>query len=183
MNEQLKNKDIPEKSVAEDIRFSILLKNQDRLQFETFYKNVIFTDDKYQDSEILSNNPEFKDKKAQEFWYKFFLNLIRFVNYPEIRLREHKKTEKNLARRIKRGKPAIPELITIELTGILEKYIDDIYQKPKTSWHYNYCFDVKGHPRKLTSPKFKQQKEIWIEPYVKGEGKYVSSIYKIKRKQ
>jgi hypothetical protein len=185
-HKEIKDKDVPEKSVGENIRFSICLRykdnlNREALQFETFFRNVVYTKDEYEDNEIIYDN-NFIDIKAQKFWYKFFLNLIRFVNYPEIRLKEHKRTEKNIERRIKRGKPAIPEFITVELTGVLERYIDEVYEKPKTSWHYNYRFDVKGHPRRLTSPRYKEPKEIWIEHYEKGVGKKVQSIYKIKRK-
>ena len=186
VNEQIKDVDVPEKSVGENIRFSLLLRYKDvdeihdKLQFETFFRNVIYTDDKFEDNEVIDDIS--KDSKAQDFWYKFFLNLIRFINYPEIRLKEHKKSEKNLARKIKRGKPAIPEFITVELTGVLQKYIDEVYEKPKVKWYYNYRFDVKGHPRRLTSPRYKEPKEIWIEHYEKGVGKKVQSIYKIKRK-
>jgi hypothetical protein len=185
-NKEIKESDVPEKSVGEDLRFTLLMRYakvdeiHDEMQFETFFRNVIYADVSYEDRKI-EDYTSF-DSKAQDFWYKFFLNVIKFVNYPEIRLKEHIKTAKNLMRKLKQGKPVIPEFITMELTGILNKYVDEVYEKPKKSWHFNYCFDVKGHPRKLTSPRYKKPREIWVDNYVKGTGKYVPSMYKIKRK-
>jgi len=181
-------RDIPEKSVGEALRFSICFIHTDKetrkraIQFETFFKNVVFTKDDYEDKDVLMTEG-YVDTRIHDFWYRFFLNLVRFVNYPEVRLKEHKKSESNIARRIRRGRPVIPDIITVELTGILEKYIDEVYEQPKAKWHYNYSFDVKGHPRHLTSPRYKFPREIWVEPYTKGVGKHVPSVYDIKKEK
>jgi hypothetical protein len=188
-NEEIKEKqmDIPEKSVGEVIRFSVCLryideKGKEAIQFETFFRNVVFNDEKYDEKNIAKEN--YLDDKAQDFWYRFSLNLIRFINFPEIKLKEHKKSEKNIARKKKKGRNIIiPELITVELTGVMQKYIDDVYEKPKTSWHYNYCFDVKGHYRNLVSTRYKEPKTIWVDHFTKGTGKKVPSLYKIKKRK
>jgi hypothetical protein len=176
--------DVPEKSAGTSIRLTLLLKYTDidgeHLQFETFCKNVIHNNpngEKFDEDDTVTI-----DKKAQDFWHNFFINFIRFVNFPELKFKEHKKTEKNIQRRIKQGRPVIPDYITVELTGILERYIDDFNEKPKRGWHYTYSFDVKGHYRNLTSPRYKNPKQIWVDAFRKGTGKYVPSIYKVNKR-
>lgn len=177
--------DIPEKSVGLGIRYTLLLrridgKGKEALQFETFVRSVKF-DEGFDESMFKEDMPT-KDKNAQDFWHNFFLNFIRFVNFPKIILKEHKKTEQNIKRRIKQGRPVIPDYITIELTGELDRYVDTFNTKPKKSWSYTYSFDVKGHYRELASQRYKKSRTIWVEPYKKGTGQYVESIYKINKK-
>jgi len=195
---QKDDKDVSEidnvsKSVGENIRITLLTRKEnvakeertgkilDDLNFETFYKNVNFYDYGYSDENLINNPP--KDKQANEFWYKFFLNIVRFVNFPNVILKEHNRTEANIKRRLKKGKITTPKFIIVKLTGELQKYIDDVYEKPKFGWHYTYSFDVKGHYRNLINPRYKKTKKIWIEPFVKGEGKKIESLYKIQRKK
>jgi len=174
-------KDDKSKSAGENIRLTLLTRTGGYFNFETYSRNINFYNDF--DNMRLFEDIKSQDKKAQHFWYKFFLNIIKFINFPNVVLKEHKRTEANIKRRIKKGKVTIPEYIVVKLDGQMQKYIDDIYDKPRASWHYNYAFDVKGHYRHLASPRYKEAKEIWIEPFVKGTGKKVETIYKIQKKK
>lgn len=189
---EIKMTDIPTKSVGENIRLSflsntVIKKNgiyMNDIYFGTYSKNIKFHKDfDYLDERNIIDKNDCEYKKVQDFWYKFLINVIKFVNYPDVILKEHKRTEANIKRRIKKGKCSVPEFIIVKLNGELQRYVDNVYEKPKRKWHYNYSFDVKGHPRKLTSPRYKKAKEIWIKPYVKGEGRKVESMYKIEKKK
>jgi hypothetical protein len=121
--------------------------------------------------------------KERELWHNFFLNFLRFVNFPKIELKEHIRSEKSIARRKLKRLPPIPASVRISvLDGNLVQYIDEFNTNVKRGWHYAYQFDVKGHYRHLRSPRYKMQGDIWIEPYKKGIGKFVPTIYEVKQK-
>lgn len=122
-----------------------------------------------------------KDIKKRDFINKFALNFLNFINNPEIKWVEHRRNQKSIERRIRRGIPIISSTVSITLTGKLKKYIDELSSGKK--FQYDYRFWVRGHFRDLQHSRYKEKKRIWILPFVKGEGILIEKTYKIKKEK
>ncbi len=128
-----------------------------------------------------TNVPIFYDDKVTlRFLKEFIMNLLVFINDREIQIVERKREEKNIQRRIKEGKMALPDSNVIKLTGTLKRYIDSL-GGGLSGRHYNYSFYVRGHMRYLASDRYKSKKGQWIkiEPFIKGEGILVKRVYRV----
>lgn len=167
-------------NVGKDLRITMLsVIENDEVWFDTFNKNFNL-EEEYKDFHFQVKENPTTDKKAREFVHKFFLNFINFLNNPEVEYVEHKRSEKNIQRRLKQGRPVIPSSMTIRVNGKLKQYIDNL--KSGEQFHFNYRFFVRGHFRNLSSNRYKTKKRIWILPFIKGEGVLIDKSYKVIKK-
>lgn len=122
----------------------------------------------------------YDDHKTLRFLKKFIINTLLFFNDPEVDFISYKRSAKNKARRIAKGKMPLPDSRKIRLIGKLKKYVDGISHN-LTGKHYNYKFWVRGHYRKLTSPMYTKKRgmTIRVEPYIKGEGVMLKRTYEL----
>lgn len=119
-----------------------------------------------------------EERRIIEIIKKNVLNLLLFLNEPRINLYINKT---NNERRIRKGLDIIPNIIRTHIDINLEKYIYNIYQKERNTSHFNYSFWVRGHWRMLRSLKFKNKfnQQIWVIPYIKGQGIRVHQIFEV----
>jgi hypothetical protein len=165
--------------VGNALRCTILSINGDEFWFDTFTKNInIFDEYKGFQAKVVTNPTT--DPKMRDFVHKFAVNFLNFLHNPEVILVEHKVSEKNLLRRQKNGKILIPTRYSVNVTGTLKKYIDEISEHK--NFHYSHRFWVRGHFRHLTAERYKEKKVIWILPYIKGDGLLIEKIYKVEKK-
>ena len=122
----------------------------------------------------------YDDNKTVKFLHDFIINFLLFINDPEVELVEHKRTEKNKARRIRQKKMPLPSSRKVRLIGKLKKYVDGIHSS-LGKIHYNYRFWVRGHVRTLSSDRYTNKKGqiIFIAPYQKGQGILLKRVYSL----
>jgi len=111
---------------------------------------------------------------------EFINNFLDFLETPDVELITVERSEEQNAKRIKRGKPPIPTVHNVRVTGKLKIYLDKLNSNP--DFKYSHQFDVRGHWRTLRSDKWKSKAgtRIWIPPYIKGEGIYIKKNYEVK---
>lgn len=141
--------------------------------FDVFNKNINIDEEAIRE---IGQNPrnitievtETTDEHIRDFIHKFVLNFLNFLDNPSVQYVEHIRSEKNVERRMKLGKPIIPSTFTIKITGKLKEYIDDI--ESKGLWTYSYKFWVRGYFRTLKDARYKENigKRLWIPPFIKG---------------
>ena len=122
----------------------------------------------------------YDDHKTMRFLKKFIINTLLFFNDPEVDFISHTRSDKNRQRRISQGKLPLPNSRTVKLTGKLKRYVDGIAHNLIGS-KYNYKFWVRGHYKKLTSPRYTKMRgmTIRIEPFIKGQGVMLKRTYKL----
>ena len=135
------------------------------------------------EKKILGLAPEYR--KTQKFIHLFSLNVINFINNPEIELQEQHYDEQRMYRkRIQERKIPIPRRTVIKLTGELKRYVQDLHQGAQ--WHYGYRFWVRGHFRTFRAERYSDEvrgKRIWVLPFQKGEGLLVEKAYFIDKEE
>lgn len=111
----------------------------------------------------------------------FIVNVLNFINNPEVKMLKVERSEKNMKRRIRQGKIVLPSSYKVVLTGVLKEYLDEV--RAGRHFSYSYKFWVKGTYRHLRSIKFKNKKgiKIWIKPFKKGQGVLIEKIYVVKK--
>ena len=112
----------------------------------------------------------------------FAINLLDFLNNPDVKLVEVRRTEEQNFKRIKKGKFPIPPTNFIHVTGELKEYINCLNSNGR--FHYSYKFWVRGHFRTLmneTRYKDKVGARIWILPYIKGKGMLINKKYEVEK--
>jgi hypothetical protein len=121
-------------------------------------------------------------KSTKNVIYNFIINFLNFVNNPEVQYVEHIRDSQSNARRIKKGKMALPSSTVVNVNGQLKVYIDQIASH--TKFHCNYRYWVRGHFRTLRDARYGENvgKRIWLLPYIRGEGLLVNKTYKIEEK-
>lgn len=171
-----------EEEYGKDLRFSIMLEGvnaqgKDDIWFVTFHRN--FNLDK--EIKLMHIRLEHSDPKSEDFIYKFFLNFLNFLYNPETEYVEVSRSQKNMERRMKQGKPIIPTSYTIFLTGKLKEYMDRL--QSGGHFHYNYRFWVRGHFRTLQAERWKEKRgiRIFIPPFIKGDGILIDKSYQLKK--
>lgn len=168
--------------VGSDLNICMLsIQANEEVWFDTFNKNVNIEDKELEGSKVKVLENDTTDKKARDFVHKFFLNFINFVNSPDVSYVEQKRSEKNIQRKRKEGKVAIPSSFKIYLSGQVREYIDKITSGG--NFHFNYRFWVRGHFRNLNSQRYSEKKRIWIMPYIKGDGVLINKSYKLNKKE
>jgi hypothetical protein len=153
-------------------------------------KNLIFIDsitfNKRLDPVWSSANIVHKKQPTSGFIVNFVNNLLGFINDPDVQLVKHTRSEKNINRRKRLGKPVIPDSIEVKLTGKTKVYIDEFDTKVKkgeASWHYNYRFPVRSHKRNYRDKATGQiLKTVVVREYTKGRGPLVEKVYKLEKK-
>lgn len=155
---------------------SIIYDKGEEVLFDVFNKNINL-DEEYKDRQIeIMENPT-SDKDLRDFVHKFILNFLNFLNNPEVEYIEHKRSEGNIQRKIRQGKVIIPSTMSINITGKLKEYIDDV--ESKGLWHYSHRFWIRGHYRDLKAEKYIEKKRIFIFPYIKGKGLLIEKSYHV----
>lgn len=168
--------------IGEDLNICILSETDEKeILFDDFNKNCNIHEE-YRDvvGHSVMENPT-SDKKARDFTHRFFLNFLNFINNPDVEYIEHKRSEGNIRRKLKKRKVVIPSTCSIKVTGKLKVYLDDIIGGKEFS--YSHSFWVRGHFRDLVADRYIHKKRIWILPYIKGSGVLVEKTYKVERKK
>jgi len=119
-------------------------------------------------------------KEIDKTIVNFVSNLLLFLNEP--RIVTYVIDNNNNEKRIKKGKIPLPSILRTRIEIGLENYIDKIYFNGLSQSKLDYSFWVRGHWRKLISPRYKnkQGQNIWIAPYICGEGMMPPQIFEIK---
>lgn len=178
--DELQEKIIRENILGKALKFTIMFKTDtgdektSEWVWDSFTRNISEYTDKKIDARVCSTS----NVGLQDFIHRFTLNFLNFLNNPEVEYVEHVRRVENKQRRLKAGKPIIPSTFTINVSGKLKVYIDDMINK--SSWTYGYRFWVRGHFRQLISDKYSIKKRIWILPFIKGKGVLIEKVYKLK---
>lgn len=169
--------EVPKTIRLKDITYANEDKNdraEEEILFDVFNKNVNLSDE-YKDKAVDVLETPTSDPELRDFVHKFILNFLNFLHNPEVEYVEHKRSEGNIQRKMKQGKPIIPSTMTIKLNGKIKEYID--YIGSQGLWHYEHRFWVRGHYRDLKDERYKEKKRIWIFPFLKGRGQFVDKDY------
>jgi hypothetical protein len=121
------------------------------------------------------------DKPKHKDIQLFAVNVIDFLNNPEVELVNVERTEEQNRKRILRGKKPIPPQNFVRVTGKLKIYLDQLCSGKE--FHYSHSFWVRGHFRTLRSEKWKEKRgtKIWIPPYIKGKGILIDKYYNVEK--
>jgi hypothetical protein len=187
-----------EGAVGTSLRITTLSREGNEFRFDTFNKNINITEEDSMD--IGVHEIKTADKRAKEFIHKFVINVINFINEPEVEIIEKTRSQKNIERRKKAGKIPIPSSLIVKLTGHMKKYITQVKQSGALR-HYGYRFWIAGHWRHFKKKKaFNKLYEkydigeldknyVWdyskdclrkyIFPFVKGEGVLIDKRYRL----
>lgn len=163
--------DTPE-VVGSDLRLSVCSYNQGNdetyLDVSTFSSNIEIFLDRGKVSLDLTSGLSLNDQKVIS---DFVVNFIYFLNNPEVKYVFIERGEKNIAKRLKAGKPILPSSYKIVVTGQSLRYLNEV--KAGLRSECRYAFDVRGHYRVLNSPFYKQKRgvRIWVSHFVKGKDK------------
>lgn len=119
----------------------------------------------------------YHDKRDIYFFRDFIINLMLFINHPEVETINIIRSQKNTQRRIKRGLMPLPSSIKIKLTGKIKRYVNSL-GNTLTGDGFDFKFWVMGHFRVYRSEVYTnmQGKIAWIEPYLKGQGEIRQQI-------
>lgn len=114
-----------------------------------------------------------------KFFREFILNLLLFINHPEVEYVYFDRDEKNNKRREKQGKMRLPGNYRVLLTGKIKRYINNF--TALVGEGYDHKFWVRGHWRTLKAERYKEAKGkiLWIEPFLKGKGDIEEHIYRV----
>jgi hypothetical protein len=168
--------------VGSNLRITVLyVQDNDEVWFDTYNKNNNLFDKINKQNEIVVKENPTTDKKSRDFIHKFVLNFLNFVNNPDIKIVEQKRSEQNVKRRLKQGKTTLPSSYKIFLKGELKVYVERICNGEK--FKYSHKFWVRGHFRRLESDRYKEKKILWILPFLKGNGLLIDKTYHLEKKE
>lgn len=115
---------------------------------------------------------------------KIVLNFLNILNNPEVEVVEK---SNRFIRQNKRRKGLLgkPDEISINLTGKLKKYVNEVSQDNEKKWELGHRFWVRGHWKHFRSNRYKnmQGKKRWVLPFIKGKGEMVSKNYLVGEKE
>lgn len=122
------------------------------------------------DEQIKVKGLKFKQYKipSSTFIQKFVINLLNFINDPEVVLVKHQRNAKGNQRRLSQGKMPLPDSMLIRVNGELKRYIDEA-SSHGGGWHYSFRFPVRKHIRHIKD-KDGGIREIRIPRFFKGQG-------------
>jgi len=111
-----------------------------------------------------------------KFFRDFIINLILFINNPEV---EFVQKSRNNERRVRQKKRPLPISNMIKLTGHIKRYADSI--RGSIGDGFDHKFWVKGHYRIYRSERYTDMRDKvqWIQPFVKGKGDLVEKVYSL----
>ena len=97
------------------------------------------------------------------------MNFNDFLEHPEVTVIE--RTRNNNEKRIKRGKPALPNSTIIKVTGELKIYLNSVKNEDSDD-NMGKCFEVAGYWKTYRHERYtkKSGKRQFIHPYIKGAG-------------
>lgn len=123
---------------------------------------------------------QYVNKKEYQAIKRLIFNFILFLRQPDVKTIEIVKSEKNILRKLKRGKIPEPNKVLIKLGGKIKQYIDRV--KSMGEFHYSHSFWVRGHWRMLRAERYCEKigTRRWIAPFIKGEGMLVPKTYEVK---
>lgn len=166
-----------QKRVGNGLRITMcssIYQTRHEVLFDVFNKNINL-DDEYKDKDIeIIENPT-SDSKLRDFVHKFVLNFLNFLNNRDVEYVERRTSESNIKRKLKTGKPLIPSVVIIKVSGKIKEYIDDVTKKGL--WNFSHRFWVRGHFRDLRDERYKDKKRIFILPFIKGKGLLIEKDY------
>lgn len=151
----------------------------------TYYTFKTFTKEVWLNPGVIYNHPSpHVPYKIQKFLHAFTLNVLHFIHDPEVEVLEIPSNSQRDMKRMSRGKAPIPNRIIIKLKGQLRVYMDKIVHD-KTFFTYSHRFYVRGHYRTYRNPRYKNAygKTIFIEPFVKGQGRLIDRRYLLEGKE
>lgn len=122
------------------------------------------------DKQIKVKGLKFKQYKlpSSTFIQKFVINLLNFINDPEVVLVKHQRNAKGNQRRLTQGKMPLPDSMLIRVNGELKRCIDEASSRGG-GWHYSFRFPVRKHIRYIKD-KEGNVREIQIPRFYKGQG-------------
>ena len=120
--------------------------------------------------------------KLHDYLRKIICNFVDLVegNDEEIDVVEIITDREQNLKRIKRGKIPFPTKVFIKAKKEFKKYVQEFNQNLEKNG-FGYKFLVMGHFRHFRAERYKHVKgsKIWIKPFLKGEGIFVSKEYKV----
>jgi len=108
-------------------------------------------------------------------------NFLCFVNSPDIEYVTKIDTPRDTKIRKRKGKPQRPPIASIILTDPIKRYLSK--QRLGEKMVYSHRFWVRGHWRTLRNIKRYGEntgKNIWIKPYIKGDGLLINKNYELR---
>ena len=108
------------------------------------------------------------------------LNILSFINTPDVELITKKSDEERNKKRLKKGKSPLPPKTFIKITGKTKEYLEKM--ENMDSWHYSHRFWVRGHWRILRNKEYWGDdvgKPIWVHEFTKGDGILIEKKYKV----
>jgi hypothetical protein len=127
----------------------------------------------------MRNETEGLLKRGKKEVATLICNFIDFINNPEVEIVTVDRSEERNEKRLLRGKPPIPTVKHVRVTGKLKIYLNELQSGREIT--YSHRFWVRGHFRTLRSEKWKNKQgmKIWIPPFVKGKGILVDKVYEV----
>jgi len=115
---------------------------------------------------------------------KIALNLIRIINNKDVEIINTSMKSIREAR-LKKGRLGLPDRCSINLTGKLKRYINEITQQNEKAWEFGHRFWVRGHWKEWKHKRYKnkQGQKTLIAPYIKGRGELINKDYYIGEKE
>jgi hypothetical protein len=122
----------------------------------------------------------YHDKSDLKFFRDFIINLILFIENPEVEWIDVVRSDKNTQRRLKQNKLPLPSSQKVRLTGKIKRYVSSI-QNDIMHDSFDFRFWVRGFWREYRSDKYKEMKGKiqFIEPFMKGKGELRNRIYSV----
>ena len=106
---------------------------------------------------------------------------LNFVNNPEVEIIDSSLSREQTEKRARNKKVYIPQMSSIEVTGVVKRYINQLGSKGEFEMSHRYW--VKGHFRTLRDEKRYGKnvgRRIWLCPYIKGVGVLIEKEYEVK---
>lgn len=152
--------------------------------FDTFNYDVDISDKQFGHYKIKVQ--EGLTKKFKEMVCRYVTAFLNFVNNPEIEIIESNPDLKQNQKRVALGKPPIPSINSINVTGKLKIYIDNLKATGIfESKGFSHRFYVRGHFMTLRHKRYGVNigKRIWKIPFIKGKGLLIEKEYYVKKKE
>jgi hypothetical protein len=176
------------------------------LDEKTVFASAFIMDEKYEDFDTVMGNLLYEKKIDDNFYHNYsevnekinvekeniimelrnyILNCIHLLNNPEPDIVKVSGIASKKKRRVKGGKTRDVSKLersvtTVKVTGELRRYVSK-YNSIRNKRDFQKSFIVRGHWRHLSNKRFKEEKSIWIKPYIKGsEGELIHKFINVK---
>jgi hypothetical protein len=155
--------------------YSVDAVNHDGQRINAIYDCMIPVEDNEKEHIMFDK----QGKKQLSFFRNFVINLLLFIEHPDVELLHFERTKKSQERRIREHKMVLPSSHRIRLSGRLKRYVYDM--RSSLGGGFDFRFWVRGFWRVHRSDRFVNMrgKIIWIEPFLKGKGDLRESTYSV----